>query len=177
MNPPSPNPVKVAKVVGSAEYWQLRTGKVPKCACCGETPHLTSEPSSIEDLLWSAGYSPEPHKCDPKYEPECPGQECHYNALCGGGCDTVLSPSVHIYCLERSGKELTACSSCYENLHDAMIEEGGWSVDGEPLTQVNTCHYCGSTEVVNQTEADKWWCAQHMARENPPGSGNWSHPR
>lgn len=50
----------------------------------------------------------------------------------------------------------------------------------QPTTQEESqealaCRHCGSTEVVEQTDYDTWWCAQHMAREDPPGSGHWHH--
>ena len=89
--------------------------------------------STIEGINFACRFSPAAHKCDPKDNEDCKGQECQYNALCGGGCDCVLTPAVHIYCLERADQEVTVCSSCYDNLKEAMVEEGGWTADGEDI--------------------------------------------
>jgi hypothetical protein len=106
------------------------------------SPYLTSAPSNIKGLKWSAGYSAEPHKCDPKYDPECPGQECRYNVICGGGCDRVLSRNVYVYHIERSGKELAVCNMCFDDLCDIMLEEGGWTESYAPLTRCECGAMC-----------------------------------
>jgi hypothetical protein len=108
-------------------------------------------PSDIEGLIWSDRFGPADHMCDPKYNADCAGQKCQYNALCAaGGCDRVLSDNAHIFCLERAGKEITVCSSCYEDMKEAMLDEGGWTVDGEeckpdttPSDGVARCAYGG----------------------------------
>ena len=98
----------------------------------GEDLKMASH-SDIDGLRWGkTTYSKEPHVgCD---EEGCEGQTCQYNALCHG-CDCVLSKHVSIYCLERKGAEITLCSECFEDTKDAMKDEGGWSVDGEPFVR------------------------------------------
>jgi hypothetical protein len=105
--------------------------------------------STIEGLKWSQTYGKEPHHCEEK---DCPGNKCQYNALCGGGCDTILSPSVGIFCLARSGREITVCSDCMEDIKPGMVGEGKWTVDGEPM-----CVYCAeqSTKVCDTCSAFK----------------------
>ena len=105
--------------------------------------------STIAGLKWRQAYGNESHDCDEK---DCPGKKCQYNALCGGGCDKILAPSVGIFCLARSGKEITVCSDCMEDIKPAMVGEGKWTVDGEPM-----CVYCAdqSTNVCDACSAFK----------------------
>ena len=92
-----------------------------------------SHRSDIEGILWETRYSEEPHQnC---HEPDCPGQRCQYNMLCHmSGCDCILSERMGIYILERNGpeNEIIVCYHCYGDMLEAMIDEGGWLVDGEP---------------------------------------------
>lgn len=92
-----------------------------------------SDRSDIEGILWETRYSEEPHQnC---HEPDCPGQRCQYNMLCHmSGCDCILSERMGIYILERNGpeNEIIVCYHCYGDMLEAMIDEGGWLVDGEP---------------------------------------------
>ena len=97
-----------------------------------------SHRSDIEGILWETRYSEEPHQnC---HEPDCPGQRCQYNMLCHmSGCDCILSERMGIYILERNGpeNEIIVCYHCYGDMFEAMIDEGGWLVDGEPTGAVD----------------------------------------
>jgi hypothetical protein len=96
----------------------------------GEEP-----PSAIKGLAWFEGprFSAEAHsknECDDG----CRGQSCQYNTLCAG-CDTLLHARQGIFCLERKGRQITTCDGCFYDSRDAMLQEGGWFVDGEELEE------------------------------------------
>jgi hypothetical protein len=91
-------------------------------------------PSDINGLTWDVRYSPMPHfVC---IDEDCPGEECQYNILCGG-CDQVLLFNRGIYCLQRQSREISVCSDCFEDLKDAMRDEGGWIVDDQKLEDMD----------------------------------------
>jgi hypothetical protein len=94
------------------------------------------EPPSTLDFVWETPrYSTEPHlnnECGKDGGAECPGQTCEYNELCAG-CDARLHVELEIFILERKGRQITVCGSCFALNRAAMLKEGGWMVDEEDL--------------------------------------------
>ena len=109
------------------------------CVCdvknCDLGPNC-SLPSKITGLTWKIRYSEEAHEgCDEG--DKCEGKTCQYNQLCAS-CDRVLGIRVGIFCLKRNEKQITVCDVCYNDMKQAMREEGGWTVDGEEIAESDT---------------------------------------
>ena len=136
-------------------------------------------PSDILGLRWTEAYGEEPHDKTRCGEDDCPGQTCGYNAICHGGCETIQSKNVHIYCVSRKGVDITLCSSCFYDCLDAMKCEGGWKVDNTwdlnftepaglpptPESYVGPLNKNGSAK--RSTAEYKDWARKHPAVAEP----------